>query len=147
MIYRTCLANGEKADCDLALDAMTSHNAAKCEGLSRVPDRSFCAALATGDAASCARLPLRAEQSFCTALATDDPRGCPEDGIDCRNMARSFATWKMNALTAGDEVDPTTAAIRWGMPACAPLVAEFERLCAAGAGTAGGSSAGSTPTF
>jgi hypothetical protein len=135
ILYRTCLPNGEKADCDRALEAMTTHDPAKCESLSRVSDRSFCAAFASGDPASCDQLTLRAERSFCAAIATDDPSRCPEDAIDCINMARAFATWKMNE--AGKNADPTTGAIRWGVSACAPLAAEFERSCAAAAGNAG----------
>jgi hypothetical protein len=131
MIYRTCLTNTEKADCDLALEALTTHDPTKCDGLSQDPSRIFCAALATGNAAGCERLPLRAEQGFCAALATDDPDRCPkEEAHDCVNMARVFATWRLAAPEDGQDVDPMAAAIRWGKPSfCTPLLADFEHTC------------------
>src|SRR6185295_4277248 len=132
MLFRMCLNDNDKSDCDHVLNAIAGHDAAECAELAKAPMRTFCAAVAQADATKCDSLEVSDQRSMCAAFASDDPSHCPkEEGRDCVAMTRAFATWKLAEPVAAADMDPVGAALRWGKPAyCAPLLADFERVCA-----------------
>lgn len=128
LIYRSCLPNAAKADCEAARDAIMAGDPAKCKGAKGVnPD--FCAALASGDAAKCGAL-QGAERDLCSAYVTEDPKRCPKDSGDCQLVVSTFAKLKKEGLDGMQDIDPTLAAVSKGKAACAPLMSEFEKFCA-----------------
>jgi len=131
IIYRGCLVNASKAECDKFRTAMTSRDAAKCKSVSKDADRAFCAALVSGDATRCKDLPDAAYRDTCAAYATDDATHCSKEaGADCAKLAQGFAAVTKEGLAGFDQIDATAAAAsRDGKAACGPLLADLERHC------------------
>jgi hypothetical protein len=91
MLYRMCLNDADKSDCEHILNASARHDAAECAELAKAPMRTFCAAVAQADTTKCDSLEVSDLRSMCAAFASDDPSHCPvEEGHDCVSMTRSL---------------------------------------------------------
>jgi hypothetical protein len=129
IISRACRGNESKADCDKALEAMKSGDAAKCKSFAKVQMSAFCAALATGDATQCKPLTNGDERGVCVAYATNDPSKCPADAADCILLTKTFAKLAKDGLAGMQDIDPSLAAASQGKDACTPMLADMEKAC------------------
>jgi hypothetical protein len=129
IVSRACRGNESAADCDKALAAMKSGDAAKCKTFAKVQMSAFCAAMATGDATQCQPLTNADERGVCVAYATNDPSKCPADAADCILMTKTFAKLAKDGLAGMSDVDPSLAAVSQGKEACAPMLADMEKAC------------------
>jgi hypothetical protein len=132
IIYRACVANAPKAECEKVRDAIVSGDATKCQGLSKGLSPDFCGALATGDATKCDALPAGGERDACPAYVTDDPKRCPKDSGDCPLVVATFAKLRKEGLGGLQDIDATLAAASKGRPACTTLLSDLERFCVEG---------------
>jgi hypothetical protein len=132
VIYEGCILDTPKAECDKVRRALVAGETTQCGGLTSAILRDFCVALTSGDASKCKKIAEKRQREFCEALVTDDPSRCPKDSVDCRNMAALVASAKKDGLRNADKVDPWAAAAVKGSAACAPLLADLERICLKG---------------
>ncbi|MDX2167124.1 MAG: hypothetical protein SF182_08680 [Deltaproteobacteria bacterium] len=132
IIHTICLQEGSKEDCAKLKQAIATRNPAACQQLSQADGawgrEGLCAALASGDAAKCSVVPEGEKRDTCAAMATDDAKRCPKGSADCVAMVGNFAVLSKGGLD-GEGLDPTTAALRQGRKACAPLLEGLADAC------------------
>jgi len=139
VLYRSCLVNSPKAECDQVREAWVSGSADSCKTLKEGWHRDFCAALVTADAEKCKGVKDAEYRGYCVAVVTEDPQKCPKEALDCPGEVQGFARVKKEGLAgflAGlKDADPAAVAASKGAEGCAPFLTELERVCASGRST------------
>jgi hypothetical protein len=141
-IFEACSRGGNIPACTIMRDAITSHDAGKCNGLPKIASAdspkaeiekyvALCSALATSDASKCKVISDDTEQRNCAAYASNDPERCPKEAGDCRNIVNAFSIVAKKGLAGLSEIDASAVAAVEGRKACAATSAELKKGCGA----------------